>query len=504
MESSACDADIFSRLQRCPADFMCAYGSGDTSNFHNTWAAVCADIEDAQARGAVTLPTLRLAHTVSATIRSLASRFDSIEARTRHLGDDFQEKAQLVLNQQIPAPAVNIPTTPPTALPFPWVQPLLQFVLDNIHSPYPSSDEKQALLEQCAAAGWASVSQRKLEDWMNVTRNKMGYTRILKSDAVRENRTTMANYVRRVLSGRPADRKGIPTGAVRGVEKMQQWLHDQYETRAARDQTSSWARDVVHLVQNLRASSKIGSAAVGENDCLGDYDDDDVSDDDESLYSDNDSECSDSDTLYSETDVEDNFDVLFCSVIGAKRKFSGLGLGQPPARMVSRSSSSSSFVSHVTLFDESTNESSDSVFLTTYCDDERACDRPTKRSRSFLTADCDDERACDQPNKRRRSSLDDSSEERTSPTPTVAADSPPAKPKLFDHSYRSQKRKRSLTEDDATASPAKRVKHIVAPPAAKSPRRISTLSIPSVNLTGSHQVDFDEWYSSLLSAPLVA
>nr|QIM58254.1 HD1-2 homeodomain protein [Auricularia auricula-judae]QKI37333.1 homeodomain protein HD1 [Auricularia auricula-judae] len=396
------------------------------------WNDVSTTIEEAQNRGTLSVPTIRLAISVSQLVNSVASRLAKVETEARRAQLDLRDRTMCILASDPPSGTDSVSAVRSTTLPFTWVKPLLAFTLDNICSPYPCADQKRELLEQCATAGWTSITQRKLEDWMNMARIKMGYTILLKSDIFKEDRLLLSKYIHRVLFGGAAAREGIPPGIIRRIEMMQQWVLNQHESRAAKDQTSSWARDVVDLVQRLSVPDDVGSDAVSDDDEL-------------DFYSDDESD-SGSDTLYSDTDVEDDPDVLPSSVLGAKRKYDGLGLGRPPSRMVSRSSSNSSLSSHGTLAD------------LPVCDALVPSSTPTESTDDYDGA---------RPAKRRRSSLDDSSEERASPTPTAIADSPPAKPKLFEHSYRSQKRKRSSTEDDSSAFPAKRVKHIAAPPCAQ-------------------------------------
>nr|QKI37336.1 homeodomain protein HD1 [Auricularia auricula-judae] len=432
LQRTAIDSDISSQLSNMLDFCLVARSSGNAEQlkaFAHDWSSLCHSIQELLncEQCPLSVDTICMAQDTSRTIQSLLDVFGRVEARSNALNTDLRKQVETLLRSSTSPNHTTDETaqsSKPASLPFHFVQPLLQFVLDNICMPYPCAEQKRMLLAQCAAAGWTSVTQRKLEDWMNMARGKMGYTLILKSDAVADDRKVMADFVRRVLFG--GTRHGIPAAIVRRIEMMQRWIHDQYESRAAKDQTSPWAQDVVDLVQRLSVPDDVDADAISDDD------------DEYGLNSDGESDSSSSDTLYSDTDTEDDFDVFPTSVVGAKRKYPGLGISQPLSRIVSRSSSSSSLSSQGTLAEEP--------------------------APSHITADWVDDRNEDRPTKRRRSSFDDSSEERTSPTPTVVADSPPAKPKLFEHSYRSQKRKRSSTEDYPTSSPAKRVKHIAAPP----------------------------------------
>lgn len=423
MTATLSDQEVRKQLEQCADNLLAARKQGTEEEFQQHWMRLCCQIELALENDTLTPETVRMAHSVSQTVQSLASGFIGVDQQAAASQRCLRQEIGQCLNSVWLDDAASLTlSSKSTTLPFAWVQPLLEFVSANIRAPYPSQGQKKTLLENCVSGGWISVTQRKLEDWLNVARGKMGYTFILKSDPVDEDRKIMAEYVHRVLFGTRADRKGIPPALVRRIEMMQQWVDGQYERRAGKDQTSSWAHDVVDLVQRLSVPDDVGPDAVCD------------ADEEESLSDDTDCDdydSSDSDTLYSESDVEDDDETSPASNLGAKRKYSGLGLGHPPARTVSRASSSSSLSSQGTLADLSDSEASRNVHTTIQLDGKSGDDRPTKR---------------------RRTSRDE-----TSPTRSAVAESPPAAVRPTEQPYRSRKRKRISSEDDSSSSPLKLV-----------------------------------------------
>ncbi|KAF8445585.1 C-terminal domain of homeodomain 1-domain-containing protein [Boletus edulis BED1] len=187
------DDDLSQRLHFAESDFLIALGSGTTmlASYYQTWSALPDALHTASKTGNVGKETFSLAHSVASRIANLASCFLDIrrgeESSTTSLQRDcdamLHRMAVLDLNTN-PKPlqpdnsndACCSRSHPSTTishaegLPPPFLVAARQWLLENVHNPYPSAEVKA----QMAATSSCQISS--INSWFINTRRRIGWT----------------------------------------------------------------------------------------------------------------------------------------------------------------------------------------------------------------------------------------------------------------------------------------------------------------------------------------
>lgn len=185
------DVDLYQRLRFTEGDFLTALENGTKmlASYHQTWSTLPDDLPLASENGTTGKETLSLVHFVASRISNIASCYLDVkfeeESFASQLRNDcdamLHQMNALTLNHDVRANSLDSDSTPcflstPTlneepSFP-PFLSPAYRWLLDNLHSPYPTAGVKARI----AAASSCQVSS--VNSWFINARRRIGWTRL--------------------------------------------------------------------------------------------------------------------------------------------------------------------------------------------------------------------------------------------------------------------------------------------------------------------------------------
>lgn len=195
--------NIHQRLVQAEDLFLSALSATESSTalltFDRTWSILQADIDSALASNMLVEETIVLAHTVASRITIVATGFHDMQVETEALTASLLEElhgvfARLDLNQDLPASPTrgmdvqpDCPSrakqgaylgmpTPPTTFRYPaYFKASCNWLLANLHNPYPSSAVREKLSRETLC------SRRDIDGWFIDARKRMGWNALRKT-----------------------------------------------------------------------------------------------------------------------------------------------------------------------------------------------------------------------------------------------------------------------------------------------------------------------------------
>lgn len=186
------DVDLIQKLHFAENDLLTSMldGTQVLASYRQTWSALPGELSTSSQNGTVGHDTLFLAHLVAARISKVASCFLDIkrgeEFSTAQLQSDcdamFHQMASLNMNQPESSHLdnssgtshsftySNAPTPSTKGLSPPFIVSACQWLLDNLHNPYPTTEAKA----QIAVASSCQVSS--INSWFINARRRIGWT----------------------------------------------------------------------------------------------------------------------------------------------------------------------------------------------------------------------------------------------------------------------------------------------------------------------------------------
>ncbi|KAF9225447.1 hypothetical protein BS17DRAFT_879469 [Gyrodon lividus] len=175
------DDSIRDRFILADTDLLFAIEHGEKSleTYHSTWAALQSDFTHALNSGIISDATVALAHTAAARVVAVTTCFMDMTSKQQALTSHFLSDLDRVMEEldhvyisddHVARRSTNgTPLCPEDSSPT-FAALAYDFLLQNIHNPYPTSDTKQSIA-RAAGCPVSSVSA-----WFSSARRRMGWT----------------------------------------------------------------------------------------------------------------------------------------------------------------------------------------------------------------------------------------------------------------------------------------------------------------------------------------
>ncbi|KAG5640228.1 hypothetical protein DXG03_009767 [Asterophora parasitica] len=182
-------ASIDERLSLVEDNFLLAAVEGGPSlvAFHDNWLVLLEDIDHAARTANITEETLTTADVVSSRIAFLTDQIMDFKSSSDALKDDLEDVfAQFDINDNSRvasssrAVSENIPSLPElpnytTNSSHPsYIEPAYQWLLNNIHNPYPSKEARIAIARE------VNSDAKSIDSWFIYARKRMGWNTLRK------------------------------------------------------------------------------------------------------------------------------------------------------------------------------------------------------------------------------------------------------------------------------------------------------------------------------------
>ena len=184
------NVDLSQTLYFAESDFLTALESGAKilASWHQTWSALPDDLSSASENGTACNEISSLVHFVASRISNIASCYLDVKHEEESFASQLRNDCDAMLHQMN---ALNLNTQPkslhpdsttrPPAFPptqtqnaeissSPCLPPAYQWLLDNLHNPYPSAEVKARI----AVASSCQVSS--INSWFINARRRIGWT----------------------------------------------------------------------------------------------------------------------------------------------------------------------------------------------------------------------------------------------------------------------------------------------------------------------------------------
>lgn len=169
------------RLLLAESSFLSAVvgGSAAIQSFYVDWLQVKSDIESSLAEGHVDTDTLLLAYSTSSTVSLLADTFVRLESESEVMSSTLQSDldlifAQINLADKSPSPVAVARSSSPSST-LNYIPSAYQWLLSNLHNPYPSSDIKNTLARN------AHAPRKDIDGWFVDVRKRIGWNALRKN-----------------------------------------------------------------------------------------------------------------------------------------------------------------------------------------------------------------------------------------------------------------------------------------------------------------------------------
>ena len=186
------DLDLSQRLHYAESDFLTALESGTTmlASYYQTWSTLPDILHAASKTGSVGDETLSLAHSVASRIENLASCFLDIKRGEESYTTSLQRDCDAMLRQMAAldlnanpkslqadnrndvhcSRSYSSTPTPNTENSSPFLASAHQWLMDNLHNPYPTAEVKTRI------ATAASCRVSSINSWFINARRRIGWT----------------------------------------------------------------------------------------------------------------------------------------------------------------------------------------------------------------------------------------------------------------------------------------------------------------------------------------
>lgn len=168
-------------------NFLYALTKGDTAaaDFAHKYSALKGLAFPGSDTSFDDLSTLTLAHAAASSISIIAGSFDELESQwnpeldlveqlVRSMSLSSHEDEASTLNTNLPIEPKTKTVISINRLPIEDLEPIREWLLQNLANPYPSLSAKRDLIKH------TNVSMKILNDWFSHSRSKIGWTKIVK------------------------------------------------------------------------------------------------------------------------------------------------------------------------------------------------------------------------------------------------------------------------------------------------------------------------------------
>ncbi|EIN13979.1 hypothetical protein PUNSTDRAFT_140386 [Punctularia strigosozonata HHB-11173 SS5] len=171
-------SDIRERLLSAEQQLLNAVTSGGTSllDFHVTWDALSVDVERAVESNSLDEQMRSIANSVTSRVSILVEHFLKLNSSSSSFQSSFLDTVEHILNSTDIIPNDKDESSsdfePEICATMSYVEPAYQWLIANIHNPYPSTAEKIRLARK------SGVTVEVISDWFSRARRRMGWTNI--------------------------------------------------------------------------------------------------------------------------------------------------------------------------------------------------------------------------------------------------------------------------------------------------------------------------------------
>nr|AOC97528.1 HD1 protein [Volvariella volvacea] len=172
--------DLDKRLQRqliCAEEaFYDALIQGESSleKFHSDWTSLSSTVTSSTPF--LSPETLEVAHSVSRTIALVATHYMELDATAEKLSQQLAQDTQSILDDDSvsPSPAYSSQFNTHDSIPPPYTKVTYDWLVSNLHNPYPTKKVKQAISTQC------QCPEKDIDAWFVDVRRRIGWNKIRK------------------------------------------------------------------------------------------------------------------------------------------------------------------------------------------------------------------------------------------------------------------------------------------------------------------------------------
>ncbi|KAI5981793.1 C-terminal domain of homeodomain 1-domain-containing protein [Pisolithus orientalis] len=137
--------------------------------FHSTWAKLQEDIAGMKCQGELTEETLMLAHVVASRISMIAQCCLEMQQEQKLLMAELASGVEDILNGLDDVSITSVSQQSEERF-VPFIETAYNWLLQNIHNPYPSTQFKASVAKTC------SCSQNSVNTWFINARRRIGWT----------------------------------------------------------------------------------------------------------------------------------------------------------------------------------------------------------------------------------------------------------------------------------------------------------------------------------------
>nr|AGS09358.1 b1 homeodomain mating type protein [Heterobasidion abietinum] len=162
---------LYHRLERAQADILSAAVDGPAAleEFQKLWMELCTEFDEEARLDRVDEEVVAMANVTASIVSTLAGSLSHLENKADALHDTLFKRLHRTLED---VDTLDTPTTPEDSSPSPStpLQSGHQWLMHNLHNPYPSSSVKQEL------ANSADASLESINEWFQNAREQIGWT----------------------------------------------------------------------------------------------------------------------------------------------------------------------------------------------------------------------------------------------------------------------------------------------------------------------------------------
>ncbi|KAI6008539.1 hypothetical protein BKA83DRAFT_4437678 [Pisolithus microcarpus] len=218
------DAELRQRLVDAEGRLLPALSDENLlSSFHSTWSKLEADISDMKTQGVLTEDTLGLAHAVASRISTILECYLEVQREKTFLVARFASSGKegfAGLCQASMLPASSAQSTDKRCIPF--IATTSKWLLEHIHSPYPSPQFKACVAEACGC------SQNSVNSWFMGARRRIGWTSLCR-EQFRNCRADAVDAAYRALV-RPDPARPLPAAVIEAFLAVKTNAEDLYSS----------------------------------------------------------------------------------------------------------------------------------------------------------------------------------------------------------------------------------------------------------------------------------
>ena len=151
-------------------------GTASLKLFQDEWVHLQTSIASLSHNRALSSATAQVAYTVAEMVSIVAGAFVELEDSAEKICDAFAQDLSTILDEIYPAHSDNSPPTVQSAASrSPYIQPAYEWLLRNLHDPYPSGRIRNGLADQ------SGCHRKDIDGWFTDARKRMGWNALRKS-----------------------------------------------------------------------------------------------------------------------------------------------------------------------------------------------------------------------------------------------------------------------------------------------------------------------------------